>query len=253
MNSLVVLAVILAILMLAISGLAGLRNLIGLVLNFGLLLFAVFLISSGLDGRLILLIFVPIVLAIAIFMSSNDNQVTNISFKTSLIVVVIIFVLAMLAQHFGQFQGFGAEDTDELENLSLAIGVNFSNLAIVVMVISSLGAIAESAMAVVEALHEIIEENEDMNLTDFHAQRFTISQQILGTAINTLFFGMLGGALGLLLWFARLHYTFSAIINSKLLGAEIIAMLLGFLGILLSIWLAGYFMEKAFESGKIEE
>ncbi|EQC53713.1 hypothetical protein LLT5_11295 [Lactococcus cremoris subsp. cremoris TIFN5] len=37
------------------------------------------------------------------------------------------------------------------------------------------------------------------------------------------------------------------IFNSKLLMAEVAAMLLGVLGILFAIWLSGYFVQKSFE------
>ncbi|MEJ7483024.1 YibE/F family protein, partial [Staphylococcus warneri] len=83
----------------------------------------------------------------AIFMSADESEVTLIAFKTSIIVVLSLLILALIIQHFGQFQGFATEDVDELENLSLNVGLNFSNVAIVVMVISMLGAVAESAMA----------------------------------------------------------------------------------------------------------
>ncbi|WP_251751014.1 YibE/F family protein, partial [Staphylococcus aureus] len=64
---------------------------------------------------------------------------------------------------------------------------------------------------------------------------------------NTLFFGLLGSSLSLILWFVRLHYSFAEIINSKLLMADMASMLLGMLGILFAIWLSGYFVEKEFE------
>ncbi|TKV19098.1 YibE/F family protein, partial [Citrobacter sp. TBCS-11] len=81
---------------------------------------------------------------------------------TSIIVVLSLLILALIIQHFGQFQGFATEDVDELENLSLNVGLNFSNVAIVVMVISMLGAVAESAMALAASLSEVVEQDENM-------------------------------------------------------------------------------------------
>ena len=161
--------------------------------------------------------------------------------------MLVLLGLAVLVQIVGQFQGFAAEDVDELENLSLAVGLNFSNVAIVVIVISMLGAVAESAMALTASLSEVVEQDEAMTLPQFINQRRIISQQILGTAVNTLFFGVLGSTVGLILWFVRLHYRWADIFNSKLLMAEVAAMLVGMLGILFSIWLAGYFVQKNFE------
>ena len=115
------------------------------------------------------------------------------------------------------------------------------------MVISMLGAVAESAMALAASLSEVVEQDENMSLDQFKNQREIISQQILGTAVNTLFFGVLGATVGLILWFVRLNYRLADIFNSKLLMAEVAAMLLGMLGILFAIWLSGYFVQKYFE------
>lgn len=101
------------------------------------------LISWGFNAIAVLIVLSVIILAIAIFMSADESEVTLIAFKTSIIVVLSLLILALIIQHFGQFQGFATEDVDELENLSLNVGLNFSNVAIVVMVISMLGAVAE--------------------------------------------------------------------------------------------------------------
>ncbi|GEM_PF-224709 len=247
MNALLILLILLIVLMLIVAKKDGLRNLIGLTFNFIAIFVLITLISWGFNAIAVLIVLSVIILAIAIFMSADESEVTLIAFKTSIIVVLSLLILALIIQHFGQFQGFATEDVDELENLSLNVGLNFSNVAIVVMVISMLGAVAESAMALAASLSEVVEQDENMSLDQFKNQREIISQQILGTAVNTLFFGVLGATVGLILWFVRLNYRLADIFNSKLLMAEVAAMLLGMLGILFAIWLSGYFVQKSFE------
>ena len=247
MNALLILLILLIVLMLIVAKKDGLRNLIGLTFNFIAIFVLITLISWGFNAIAVLIVLSVIILAIAIFMSADESEVTLIAFKTSIIVVLSLLILALIIQQFGQFQGFATEDVDELENLSLNVGLNFSNVAIVVMVISMLGAVAESAMALAASLSEVVEQDENMSLDQFKNQREIISQQILGTAVNTLFFGVLGATVGLILWFVRLNYRLADIFNSKLLMAEVATMLLGMLGILFAIWLSGYFVQKSFE------
>jgi len=57
---------------------------------------------------------------------------------------------------------------------------------------------------------------------------------------------MLGSSAGLILWFTRLNYRFSDIINSKLLVADVVTMLLGMIGILVAIIISGHFVQKNF-------
>lgn len=250
MNALFVLLIILALLMIAVAKKDGIRNLFGLLLNFGTIFVLITLMSWGLPIWILLPLFSFIILALSIYMSSEDGETTNIAFKTSVIVVFGLMIFAVLIQDIGQLQGFAAEDVDELENLSLTVGMNFSTVAIAVMTISMLGAVAEAAMAIVANLSEVIEQDEAMTVNQFKAQRMIITQQILGTAINTLFFGVLGSSVGLILWFVRLHYSFAQIFNSKLLMADVSTMLLGMFGIFFSILLAGHFVEKNFTQAK---
>ncbi|MBR8672815.1 YibE/F family protein [Lactococcus lactis subsp. lactis] len=252
MNALLILLILLIVLMLIVAKKDGLRNLIGLTFNFIAIFVLITLISWGFNAIAVLIVLSVIILAIAIFMSADESEVTLIAFKTSIIVVLSLLILALIIQHFGKFQGFATEDVDELENLSLNVGLNFSNVAIVVMVISMLGAVAESAMALAASLSEVVEQDENMSLDQFKNQREIISQQILGTAVNTLFFGVLGATVGLILWFVRLNYRLADIFNSKLLMAEVAAMLLGMLGILFAIWLSGYFVQKSFEQNNTD-
>jgi len=167
MNALLILLILLIVLMILVAKKDGLRNLIGLAFNFIAIFVLITLISWGFNAVVVLVILSVIILAIAIFMSADESEVTLITFKTSIIVVLSLLILALIIQHFGQFQGFATEDVDELENLSLNVGLNFSNVAIVVMVISMLGAVAESAMALAASLSEVVEQDESMSLEQF--------------------------------------------------------------------------------------
>ncbi len=245
-NALVMLTIIMIILMFIIAQKDAIRNLFGLILNVLAVFILITLINFGLNPLVVLAVIAPVIVAVSIFMSADENEVTFIAFKTSIMVILILFPIAIIVQYLGHFQGFAAENVDELENLSLDIGVNFSNVSIVVLVISVIGAISESSIALAASLTEVIDQDERMTIEQLKNQRKIISEQILGTATNTLFFGMLGSSAGLILWFTRLNYRFSDIINSKLLVADVVTMLLGMIGILVAIIISGHFVQKNF-------
>ena len=79
MNSLIVLFIILTVLLILVSGLEGIRNLVGLALNFILIFAMITLLSWGMNTFILLSVVSVLILAIAIYMSSDDNMVTNIS------------------------------------------------------------------------------------------------------------------------------------------------------------------------------
>lgn len=247
-NALVVLTIIMIFLMIIIANKDAIRNLFGLILNVFSVFILITLINFGFNPLAVLTVIVPIIVAVTIFMSADENQVTFIAFKTSMIVIILLFPIAIIVQVMGHFQGFAAENVDELENLSLAVEINFSDVAIVVLVVSVIGAISESSIALAASLTEVIDQDDLMTVEQLKSQRKLISEQILGTATNTLFFGMLGSSAGLILWFTRLNYRIADILNSKLLVADTVTMLLGMIGILVAIIISGYFVEKNFIS-----
>ncbi|MDR0298394.1 MAG: YibE/F family protein [Streptococcaceae bacterium] len=246
MNSLLLLSLIFVVLSLTIAGKAGLRNLLALLYNFAAIFVLILLLSWGFPPVPVTCILSLFMLALLLFMSSTENNVIAIAFKASFFTLLGILVLALFAQFFGQFQGFASENAEALEELSLSVGLDFSGIATSVMILSSLGAIAEAAMAVTEDLTEITLHTPNLTLSALTNERKIVSQQILGTAVNTLFFGLLGSSVSLILWFVKLHYTLAEIFNSKLLLLDVTTMLLGMLGLLAVILLSGHFVLKNF-------
>jgi uncharacterized membrane protein len=252
MNAILVLTVIFIALMLLVAGKSAGRNLIALFFNFVVIFVFITLITWGLPIIILLPLASLAILMLSIFSSSDDDKTMSLAFRSSLIVVALLFVFALLIQYLGQFQGFSVEDMEDLEGFSLSVGLNYANIAISVLTISMLGAVAEASIAMIVNLRELIEQDEQMTVSQLQAQRTIIGTQILGTAVNTLFFGMLGGSVGLLIWFVRFKYSFAEIINSKILGIDVVNMLLGMLGIMLVIWLSGLLVERDFKKAKIE-
>ncbi|WP_273725521.1 YibE/F family protein [Leuconostoc mesenteroides] len=238
MNAIGLLIIILFILMVFVGGVQGMKAFVGLVLNFIVIFILMILINWQFNAYIVTALMSVIILALAIYLGAENQFVTNTAFKTSLIVVSILMVVAILVQHLGQFQGFATENSEELEGLSSNVNLPFTKVAVIVMVISILGAVAEAAMAIVADLNEVIERTPNLSKKSLYAHAHIIGGQILGTAINTLFFGVLGANLPLLIWFIRLRYSIAMFFNAKLLMMEVVTMLLGMLGILMSIWLA---------------
>lgn len=89
-----------------------------------------------------------------------------------------------------------------------------------------------------------------MTVTQFKVQQKIVAQQTIGTAINVLFFGLLGSSLAVFLWFLRLNLSLAEMVNSKLLMMEVAIMLLGMIGLLVAVELSVYFVEKELYQNK---
>ncbi|MCL0329565.1 YibE/F family protein [Apilactobacillus xinyiensis] len=235
MSSIALLGIILLFLMLLVGGRQGFNSFISLILNFGFLFLAIVLISFHLSPLLVTLVVGTILLSLTIFLSGVNDETGNLAFYSSLFVLIILVVLIIPIEYWSQVQGFGLEDSDDLEGMSLMIGINFVKISIATAILSTLGAIAEATMAIASGLGEITEQHPDISSKRLLFDGFFIGKQIIGTTLNTLFFGLFGGMLALFIWFFGLNYSFGNILNDKVFNAEFIIILFSLIGVILSI------------------
>lgn len=228
MSSITALGLVLMLLMIAVGGRQGWSAFLSLLLNFGFLFFAIILIAFHVPPMMVTLMTGVIILAITIFMGEDDLRTTVTAFWASVVVLLVLVVLIYLVEHWAMAQGFGLEDSDDLEGMSTAIGISYLKVIITTATLSTLGAIAAG-------LTEILGEHPDLSDNRLMQSGMEIGKQIIGTTLNTLFFGFFGGLLALFIWFAGLNYSFGTIVNDKIFVSEIIAVLISFIAVIVTV------------------
>ncbi|WP_295747356.1 YibE/F family protein [uncultured Limosilactobacillus sp.] len=235
MSTISLLTVVLLALMVIVGGRQGWSAFWSLLLNFCCLFFAIVLVSWGLSPLWITLLAGILILAQTIWLGVSDGFIAKQAFWSSLIVFIVLFALVTFVEYVAKVPGFGVEDTDALEGMSLSIGVSYPQIAVMVAALCSLGAIAEAAISVAAGMATLLDDGKlTAGQSLFHAG-MQIGRQIIGTALNTLFFGFFGGFLALFIWFAGLGYSFLTVINDKVFVNEIIIVLVSFVGVLLTV------------------
>lgn len=243
MSTMAALLLILVILMLIVGGKMGIQAVVSLFFNFFWLFLSITLIAWGFSPLIVITITGIIILAMTIFLSDDNDQVTRVAFATGVVIMLILIVIIIPVEHYATVQGFANEDSDALEGLSLNIGISFLKVTIVSTILSTLGAIAEAAMAVAAGMQELLEDNPDIQVNKLFGHGMHIGQQIISTAINTLFFGFIGSFLGLSIWFMRLNYSFTEIINAKIFVSEFLLLIFSMIAVILAVPCTAWFMK----------
>lgn len=244
MTTITALGLTLLILMVIIGGKQGWKAFMSLVLNFGLLFFAVILIAFHVPPMFVTVSVGIVILAITIFMGDDDLLTSQTAFYASLIVMAILLIIIVSVEHWAMVQGFGAEDSDALEGMSLYIGMDFLKISVTTTILSTLGAIAEASIAISAGLSEVLEQHPDLSNSSLMANGMSIGESILGTTFNTLFFGFFGGFLALFIWFMGLNYSFGEIMNNKIFVSELIMIFVSFIGVIITIPLTTLVMTR---------
>ncbi|WEE36746.1 YibE/F family protein [Lactiplantibacillus paraplantarum] len=235
MNTITVLGLILLGLMTLIGGKTGATAFLSLLFNFGLLFLAVVLISWGFPAVAVSLVIGTIILAFTIFFGEANEVAAKPAYIAALIVMVILVLIIFPVENWIMAQGFSLEDSEDLEGMSLAIGVSFIGVTVTEAILSTLGAIAEAAIAIAAGLSEILAQHPQLSTKRLYIDGISIGKQIIGTTFNTLFFGFFGGFLALFIWFSGLHYSFGSVINNKIFVAEVLMVLFSLMGVILVV------------------
>jgi len=125
MGTITALGLILLICMVAVGGSQGLQAWISLIFNFGALFFAMVLMAFHLPPVLVTLVTGIIVLAMTIFLGGKDSTSTMVAFYASVAVLILLVIIIIPVEHWAQIQGFGQEDSEDLEGMSTILGIIF--------------------------------------------------------------------------------------------------------------------------------
>ncbi|MSD83830.1 YibE/F family protein [Lactobacillus curvatus] len=226
---------ILLILLVLVCGWQGLTIFFSLGLNFVVIILALVLVAGGFEPLMVSGLLSLILLATSIFMNTKQPLTAKTAFVTSLIVVVGLLIIIVPLSQLAATYGFGAEDIEEIEGFRLAIGLSFQKISIMMIILGSLGAIAETSIAVASGLVEILEYDAQMAPKQLFKAGIAIGEKIIATAFNTLFFSFFGSFLSLTMWFIQLGYPLSKIVNHKILIGEVLALLIGVMGVIATV------------------
>lgn len=235
MSTVNALGLILLVLMVLVGGKQGWAAFLSLLFNFGFLYFGLILIALQVPAVWVSAGLGVVILAITIFMGEDDLKTTIPAFLASCIVAAAMLGLIILIEHLVLVQGFSLEDSDDLEGMSIQIGISYLSVTIAAAFLSTLGAIAEAAMAVAAGLTEILATHPNLPNRRLFGNGMMIGKQIIGTTLNTLFFGFAGSLLALFIWFLGLHYSLGTILNNKIFGHEMVIVLVSFAAVIITV------------------
>jgi uncharacterized membrane protein len=249
MNALIVLAAILFLLMTLIGGKKGARSFWALFFNFGVLIITVIIMNDPtVDPIILTLIACTVISCINLFYINEVNSKTKTAFLSTIITTVILLLFIVIVTKNAMIQGFGEEEMEELSIFSVYIGVDFVKIGASVIIMSTIGAITDAAIAISSPMREIYYHNPSISRKELFTSGLSIGKDILGTSTNTLFFAFFGGYLALLIWFKDLSYSAGDIVNSKIFSAEMITILCAGIGVTLVIpitsGITAYFLVK---------
>lgn len=240
-----ILILILFLLMVYIDKKRGIKLFLSLIFNFFILIVIFCLIALGLNPIVCSLIGCFIVSYIILYYVNEKNIKTISSLKSIVIVLLILSFLIFIITYLSRIAGFGYESYEEINIFSYDVRIDYTNIAISMILISLIGATVDSSIAISSALYEVYENNKDLSKKELFLSGMNIGKDILCTTTNTLMFAFLGDFMTLLIWFYKGNYSLLDIVNAKTFASELIRILFSAIGCIIVIPITAYITTNA--------
>lgn len=236
----IILIILLFLLMIYIDIKRGIKLFLSILFNFIILMIIFYLIAIGLNPIICSLIGCFIISYIILYYVNERNIKTESSLKSVIIVLIILLFLIFFVTKISRIAGFGYESYEEINMFSYDVKIDFTDIAISMILISLIGATVDSSIAISSALYEVYDNNKNLSKKDLFLSGINIGRDILCTTNNTLMFAFLGEFMTLLIWFYKGNYSFSEIVNAKTFVSEMIKILFSAVGCIIVIPITAY-------------
>ena len=185
-----ILIIILFLLMLYIDKKRGIKLFISLFINFLILMVLFYLISLGLNPIIISLLGCFLISYIILYYVNGKNVKTKAALKSVVVVLVFLAIFIFLMTYLSRIAGFSYESFEEINMFSYNVHIDFTNIAVALVLISLIGVTTDAAIAISSAMYEVYENNKHLKFKELFLSGINIGKDILCTSTNTLLFAL---------------------------------------------------------------
>ena len=250
LNSLIIFIVIFFIAVLLIAGLKGLGSSLGMLVSLGIiLLYIIPNILKGNDPLTITLIGSVFILSITTYLAHGVSKKTTVALVSTLTSLLLTAGFAIAAVKFNNITGLGNEDSFAL-SLGPTNVINIRGLFLSGVIISTLGALNDITTTQSATILELKIANPKLKFMALFEKGLIIGKEHIASLVNTLILAYVGSSFAVFIFLVLnpAHLPYWVIFNNEIVSDEIIKIITGSIGLLLSVpivtLLASYIFSK---------
>lgn len=212
----------------------GVRALLGL--GASLLILVAFVVPSLLRDNPAVWVALAGTVAIAVlslYLAHGFDFSTTVALAGTLGALLVTTVLALLAASATNLTGLGDEESQVLRITAEALDLR--GLLIAGIVVGALGVLDDVTVTQVSTVSALRRSNPDMGPRALYVEAVRVGRDHIASTVNTLVLAYAGAALPLVLLFAQGSAPVSRILAGEVVAVEIIRMLVGSIGLVVSV------------------
>lgn len=246
---LIALGVVVLLLLCIAGGRKGLQSMLGIV--FTILCVVFILLPSVLKGAPpVGMAFLVVVLttAVGFILLDGISRKTIPAFVSTVAGALFSAGAAGLVGAIASLNGFHMQEAEALLLQSSHGQIPIHGLLVAGILISAHGAVMDVAITIASAVEEFRQESPEHRDAEYFHFGMRVGRDAMGTMVNTLVLAYVGSSLNTLLLLYSYGISFAQLINTDLIGVELLEGLAGSLGIILTVPLVAFL--SAFVMGR---
>lgn len=233
-SSLVWLAILFAVVVVAVARLRGLAALIGL--GFSYLVIVRFLLPGLLDGKspiAVALVAAGAIMFVILYLAHGFNARTTTALLGTMVSLVLIGVLSQIFVSVASLSGL---TSDEATYVKAQIGnVDLRGILLAGIIIGALGVLNDVTVTQSSAIWEIHTANPTRGRGQIYRSGMRVGRDHIASTVDTLVLAYAGASLPLFIVFSLAAQPLSRIVTGSLVAEEVVRTLVGSIGLVASV------------------
>jgi uncharacterized membrane protein len=228
------LAIFFALLVLIFGRLRGALSLLGLAISLAVVL--VFIVPAILDGRPPLAVAIVgsiAVMLVTILLAHGTGPKSMAAILGTVGSLTLVGILAVLFTNLANLTGFSSEQAALLATNEA--GISIKGLLIAGMVIGALGVLDDVTVSQSSTVMALKAANPDLGFRQLYLRAIEVGRDHVSATVNTLVLAYVGSSLPVLLIFGATDLGVASTVNLELVAKEIVATLVGSIGIIAAV------------------
>ena len=237
------------------AGKKGIRALVSLGLSITAIFFVLVpALLAGYSPAWVSLGVSVVVLALILFLTHGINPRSMIAFSGTVTAIFLTCAIAAFWVSSMRLTGFGSDASVYL-NFATSGALDFSGLLLGSMIIGLLGVLDDVSITQASVVQELRAANNKLGFVELYQRAIRVGRDHVGSLVNTLALAYVGAALPIVLLFSAGGSSFLMTVNQEVVAAEILRIIVGSIGLILTVPLttgmaAWYFKDKDVEGGE---
>jgi uncharacterized membrane protein len=213
----------------------GLRALIGLGLSLALVtLFIVPAILEGSPALLVALVGSLAVMLLTVLLTHGTGITSMAAILGGAASLLVTALLAVLFVGLAKITGFGGEEASLLSSAPSG-QLSLPGLVLAGMIVGALGVLDDVTVSQASTVLALQRADPSQRFRTLFGEALGVGRDHLSATINTLVLAYAGAALPLLIIFETQNITFGEAFDGELVASEVVAMLVGSIGLMLAV------------------